>query len=106
MPLFDPDREVAVAPEDAVHVVHDFLLRCRAWAIEREIPKRLQRVEADQDPAEAAKLHGWITWRRFCEHALREIEDGTLDAWFDGDSTDAESPAYYKVRYNSNGISV
>jgi len=91
MALFDPERPVDVAPEDAVRVVHDFLERCRAWAIEQEIPKRLRRVEEGQDPAEAAKLHGWITWRRFCEHALREIEDGTLDAWFDGEPAGDDS---------------
>lgn len=84
MPLYDPDHEPQVAAEDAVVVVHRFLEQVRQWAQEREIPKRLARVEADLDPGEAAKLHGWITYLRFTEHALGELEDGTLDGWFTG----------------------
>lgn len=91
--LFDPDRSVAVAPADAVRVVEAFLERCRAWAIEREIPKRLARVSETHDPAEAAKLHEWVAWERFVEHALAELRDGTLDSWFTGSDAASASPA-------------
>lgn len=74
----------AVDKADAVRIVEGFLERCRAWAIEREIPKRLRRVEETHDPAEAAKLHEWVAWERFVDHALAELRDGTLDAWFTG----------------------
>lgn len=82
MPLYDPNRRVDVAPEDQAAVVMAFLERCRKWALEEEIPKRTARVAEGMDPAEAAKLHGWVTYLRFTEHAMREVEDGTLDAWF------------------------
>lgn len=81
MPLYDPAHTPHVDPADAAVVVHRFLDRCRAWALERELPKRLERVAEGLDPAEAAKLHGWITWLRFVEHAQGEIVDGTLDDW-------------------------
>lgn len=91
MPLYDPERAPDVAPEDAVAVVHDFLRRCRDWAVEREIPKRLHRVAEGQEPAEAAKLHEWIAWRRYVEHALQELEAGTLDSWFVPEATPPDS---------------
>jgi hypothetical protein len=80
MPLFDRARPVAVAPADQAAVVHAFLEKCRDWASDREIPKRL--AVAAESPEAAAKLHAWVAYRAFVEHALREVEDGTLDAWF------------------------
>lgn len=82
MALYDPEREPAVEPADAAAVVHAFLVKARAWAIEREIPKRIERVREGHDMGEAAQLHAWVAWQRFVEHTLREIEDGTLDHWF------------------------
>lgn len=82
-PLFEPGRRPEVAPEDAVAVSHAFLVRCRAWATEREIPKLLARLAEHPTPADAARLHQWTTWRDFVDHALRELESGTLDGWFE-----------------------
>jgi len=92
MTLYDPNRAPQVDPADAVKVVEAFLEKCRAWAIEREIPKRLQRVEQTHDLAEAAKLHEWVAWERFVDHALVELRDGTLDAWFGPPEASAEGP--------------
>lgn len=83
MAHYRPDHRPQVEPEDAATVVHDFLSRCRSWATEREIPKRLARVADGADAAEAARLHAWVVWREFIDHALQEVEDGTLDAWFE-----------------------
>lgn len=93
MPLYDPQRVVHVDPRDAVAVARDFMVRCRDWAAQREIPARLERVCDGLDPVEAGKLHAWVAWMRFCEHAIAELEDGRLDAWFlDGaDGPDASS---------------
>src|SRR5690606_22469330 len=82
MPLYQPDRDPRVDPEDAVVIVHRFLERCHAWAEEREIPKRIERVAADRDLDASGRLHAWIAWLRFTEHALRELETGKLDSWF------------------------
>lgn len=73
----------AVSGADAVAVVHDFLRRCRAWGTEREIPALLEALASDPSPAAAAKLHQWTTWVAFVDHALAELEDGSLDRWFD-----------------------
>lgn len=85
MALFDPERRPDLAPEDAIVAVHGFLRRARAWATEREIPKRVQRVSAGGSHTEAAKLAAWVAWRDFVNHALAELEDGRLDHWFDPD---------------------
>lgn len=83
MPLLDPDRPRDLPPEQAILAVHDFLLRARDWATEREIPKRLSRVADGASHEEAARLHAWVVWRDFLDHALSELHDGTLDRWFD-----------------------
>ena len=85
-PLYDPERAVAVDPRDAVVVARAFLLRCRAWGAEREIPKRLERLARDPTPEEAARLHAWTSWVAFVDHAVAELERGDLDDWF----TDAD----------------
>jgi hypothetical protein len=82
MPLYQPENPPPINPRAAAHAVHNFLTRCRAWALEREIPKYRELVEQTNDPAEAAKLHEWITYLRFTEHAIAELERGELDHWF------------------------
>jgi len=83
-PLFDPTRHVDVDPRDAVRVAHAFMQRCRTWAVEVELPKRRGRVQHSDAPEHAAKLHGWLTYLAFLDHTLAELEDGTLDHWFEG----------------------
>ena len=83
MAYFDPAHLPAAAPEDRAAIAHDFLSRCRAWAVDVELPKRRQAVLDSDAPEAAAKLHQWLTWLAFVEHALHEIEDGTLDPWFE-----------------------
>ena len=83
MPLYDPTLDRDLPPEQAILAVHDFLVRARAWATEREIPKRVARVAEGASHDEAARLHAWVAWRDFLDHALAELEDGTLDRWFD-----------------------
>jgi hypothetical protein len=82
MSLYEPGRTPDVEPEDAIVVVHRFLQQARTWATDREIPKRLDRVSDGAGHSEAAKLAAWVAWRDFVDHALRELEDGTLDDWF------------------------
>jgi len=68
--------------EDQVAVVQAFLVRCREWAAEREIPKRVREISEDPRAERAAALHAWLSWRDFIDHALHELESGTLDHWF------------------------
>ena len=81
-PLYEPGREVEVDPRDAVLVARAFLLRCRAWGSEREIPQRLEALAKDPTPAGAAKLHAWTSWVAFLDRAVAELEQGDLDHWF------------------------
>ena len=75
-------RGPAASPEQAITSVHQFLERCRAWATEREIPKLMERLEASPTPDDAARLHQWTTWVAFLDHAVNELQEGTLDRWF------------------------
>jgi len=72
-----------VPPDDAVHEIRRFLLRCRTWATERELPARRARLQHSDAPEEAAKLHGWLTYVQFLDHTLAELDEGTLDHWFE-----------------------
>jgi hypothetical protein len=84
--LYDPDREVRVDPRDAVHVARAFLLRCRAWGADDEIPRRVAELGREPTPAQVARLHAWTSWVAFLDHAVTELEQGDLDHWF----TDAD----------------
>ncbi len=73
-------RELTTAEQRAA--VQAFLVRCRSWATEREIPIRVQQISEDPRAERAASLHAWLSWRDFIDHALVELESGTLDHWF------------------------
>lgn len=84
-PLYDDARGTDASELDpalAVAAVHRFLLRCRAWGTDREIPKHLARLEGAPRLEDAARLHQWVTWVSFVDHALTELESGHLDPWF------------------------
>jgi hypothetical protein len=81
--LYDPTHRGEVVPVDAVAVVHAFLERCQAWAVDREIPARALSLQESPTAEAAAKLHAWTIYRDFVAHTLSELEDGTLDHWFD-----------------------
>lgn len=59
-------------PYARLRAAHDFVSRCIQYA-QTEVSRRR---EAGRDPTE------WESYLRFQQHALRELEDGTLDAWF------------------------
>lgn len=52
----------------------DFVARCRDWAA-----AEIERRAADGRPA-----HEWHSYLKFTDHTLRELDEGTLDGWFDG----------------------
>ena len=73
-----------MAPEDALAVTREFLLFCRAWALEKEIPKRRAELLDSSDPNRVARLTAWESYVEFTDHAIHELESGTLDHWFNG----------------------
>ncbi len=85
MSLWDhaKDRSTSEDPALALKASHEFVLRCQDWARRVELPKLRARLERGDDPADAAKLHQWLTWLAFTEHARQELESGALDGWFE-----------------------
>ncbi len=61
-----------------------FLRKCNAYA-EASIQRKMERGEAE----EVAK---WESYIEFNNHALEEIANGTLDAWFGDDATPNADP--------------
>jgi hypothetical protein len=82
MSLYDPDRAADVAPDQAIVIAHRFVSFCKRWGETHGLPGALQRFGEDPTPERAAKLHAWASFSQFLDHTLRELEDGTLDAWF------------------------
>ena len=83
-PLYKPDYSPAVSPADALAVTREFLIFCRQWAEEKEIPKRRTEFAQRTDPERAARLAAWESYVEFTNHAIAELESGTLDHWFEG----------------------
>jgi hypothetical protein len=82
LPLYKDGYKPQLSPEDALAATHQFLLFCRHWAVEKEIPKRKQRFEHSGNPEDATRLRDWQVYLDFTEHAISELETGTLDHWF------------------------
>ena len=61
-------------PAAALAAAYDFATRCRDYAV-AEIARRSAVGRDSRD---------WEVYRDFTEHALRELEDGRLDPWFEG----------------------
>jgi hypothetical protein len=80
--LYDPHTSPSASPEQQMLAVHTFLRQCRAWAEEREIPKRSRSAKGTESPESAAKLEAWLSYVRFLNHTIVELEEGSLDHWF------------------------
>ena len=59
--------------------VADFLTRCIEYA-DNSIARKRKRGDSEKVIGE------WETYREFTEHALKEVESGVLDKWFDADA--------------------
>jgi hypothetical protein len=59
---------------DRKGIVLDYLKRCNAYA-EDSIARKTERDEFDQTVS-------WKSYIEFNDHAIEEIENGTLDHWF------------------------
>ncbi len=73
----------ALKPEIKAAVVYDFLERVQRYS-ERMIEEKwkLVKKKKGRDLEAMRKLAQWIQYYQFNRIAVREIEDGTLDAWF------------------------
>ena len=84
--LYDPHTSPTASPEQKIVAVHTFLMQCKSWAEEREIPKRSRSAKGQKSPESDSKIEDWLTYVRFLDHTLVELEEGTLDHWFREDS--------------------
>lgn len=91
MTLFDPRHHPTVSPEDASAIVHAFLQNCVRWAEDKEIAVTQKKFNKSPSQKLAARLLAWTTYRDFTLHTLQELEDGTLDHWFEIDPPPDES---------------
>lgn len=71
MSLFD-QPPAPISPESALHASLRFVEQCRTWAV-AEIARR---------KADGRDAREWESYLRFTDHTLRELRNGTLDAWF------------------------
>ena len=88
MPLYQPGRREAagrVDPALKAVIVHAFLEDVQRYTDEMIAAKRKRLAEgAAEDHLKTARtLLEWLQYRRFNRIALEEIEDGTLDPWFE-----------------------
>ena len=81
--LYKPGYSPELLPSDALAITHEFLLFCRQWAVEKEIPKRRAELRDSNDPERVARLTAWESYIEFTDHAIHELESGTLDHWFE-----------------------
>ena len=77
-----PDAVTPPAPS-AWRAARDFVQKCQRFAV-AEIARR----EVDGRPTQE-----WVSYLRFTEHTLRELDDGTLDSWFLDPAVDPSQPA-------------
>jgi hypothetical protein len=80
--LFKKGYNPTIDARDALSITHEFLLFCRQWALEKEIPKRLAEAAETDITTRATPLAEWETYVKFTDHAIYELESGTLDHWF------------------------
>jgi hypothetical protein len=69
-----PDADPHATPEQRIAAVHAFTTRCRQWAVDA-----IARRQAEGRPSD-----DWEIYLRFTDHTLHELENGTLDHWFEG----------------------
>jgi hypothetical protein len=72
-------------PEVMAMVVHAFLEKVQRYSEEViETKWKALQKKKGKDPETLQKLSDWTRYHRFNQIALEEIEDGTLDHWFQG----------------------
>jgi hypothetical protein len=74
MSIHDSHPPLPADPGERWAAVKDFVLRCRRWS-----EGELERRAADGRPTTE-----WDAYLKFTDHTLRELDDGTLDHWFQG----------------------
>ncbi len=87
MPLYHlkyKDEARTVKREVMAVIVHTFLKRVQAYT-EETIDRKWEELNKGEKADEEAvlKYSDWVRYHKFNKIALEEIEDGTLDSWFE-----------------------
>ena len=72
MPLRESRPSLPADPGERWAAARDFVQRCQDWS-EAEMERRV---------VDGRDLTKWKVYAEFTQHTLRELDDGTLDAWF------------------------
>lgn len=87
MPLYHPKyrKEAKTVKKEVMAViVHAFLKRVQSYTEDMVKTKKEELNNAKKIKSDAAQKHSdWIRYLQFNEIALKDIEDGTLDSWFE-----------------------
>lgn len=77
-------QAAALPPEIKAAVVHAFLEKVQRYSEEMIEKKwKILKKRKGRDLETMGKLADWIRYHHFNRIAIEEIEDGTLDAWFE-----------------------
>ncbi len=77
-----PDTE-KVSPQVMVQIVHRFMERVQEYTEQMLLQKwEVLTKEKGRDSIQLLKFSEWLTFHKFNEITLQEIENGDLDAWF------------------------
>lgn len=87
MPIYHPKYTAeakTVKREVMAVIVHAFMKRVQAYT-EETIERKWKELNNGKktDPKAIVKYSDWIRYHKFNKIALEEIEDGTLDSWFE-----------------------
>jgi len=73
-----------ISLKDKKLIIIDFLQRCNTYSEQMLEGYEKQLEGNDVIPASEIqqKIHDWVTYRKFNEHAIGELELEALDNWF------------------------
>ncbi|ORU93453.1 MAG: hypothetical protein A6F72_06990 [Cycloclasticus sp. symbiont of Poecilosclerida sp. N] len=74
--------ERAISLVEKKSIITDFLQQCNAYS-DGMLEKYQAQLEYESTKQSALqKIHDWTVYRKFNEHAIKELESAELDGWF------------------------
>jgi len=77
-----PEME-KVSPQVMAQIIHGFMERVQEYTEQMLLQKwEVLTKEKGRDHSQLSKFSEWLTFHKFNEITLQEIENGDLDEWF------------------------